>query len=251
MKVYVLTTCRNRERLYGATLVFDTIRVGLPTAEVVCVDNGSQVGRAEIEQAARAAGCEFVQLEQQHIHANYLETVLIKNQQASGPLVFLDPDVIFWGSIEGFAFAADVLVAGRLVPEAHTSRGVTAARLHPSLLWIPHPGALLERCFAIRRELWDFRPFHPFAFVENGVRRHFDTAAALTSCLEPHEMKAFEEPHLDCYDHLFIGTAIDWVKRALAPETARWIESVHERAQSAPATLRGLWREQDQMWDRL
>ena len=39
--VYILTWCDRLENLYGTTLVFKTLRVGFPTAEIHVVDNAS------------------------------------------------------------------------------------------------------------------------------------------------------------------------------------------------------------------
>ncbi len=39
--VYILTWCKSLESLYGSLLVFQTLRVGFPTAPVYVFDNGS------------------------------------------------------------------------------------------------------------------------------------------------------------------------------------------------------------------
>jgi len=75
--VAILTHCRREEFLYGSTLVFDTLRVGFPSARVTVVDNGSLVAvRSVLAEAARAVGAEYVQVDTAGLHHLFLERML-------------------------------------------------------------------------------------------------------------------------------------------------------------------------------
>jgi hypothetical protein len=89
--VHILTHCRNPELLYQTLLVFDTLRVGFPTARVTVVDNASRVDvRPAIREAAAKAGCDFHQLEREVAHGDFIEHVVMT--APPGQLVFIDTD---------------------------------------------------------------------------------------------------------------------------------------------------------------
>ena len=58
--VYILTWCDRIENLYGTTMVFNTLRVGFPTAEIHVVDNASIPGvRPVLRQYAQECNANF------------------------------------------------------------------------------------------------------------------------------------------------------------------------------------------------
>lgn len=114
-KVYVLTWCKNINQLYGSVLVFDTIRIGFPTAEIVVIDNGSIPDAViEIEKAANKVNAQFFKLDDEIAHHTHIPMIL--NAEHNNTHVYIiDPDVIFWGDVKWYS--TDKLLAGRFIPE--------------------------------------------------------------------------------------------------------------------------------------
>ena len=113
--VHILTFCRNVELFYGTQLVFKTLRIGFPNADITVVDNASlPTARVEIKAMAQETGCRFEQIESHCIqHYEFIQNTIRKaanDTTVNGPLIFIDPDVCFWSSCEDFEF--DGLMAG-------------------------------------------------------------------------------------------------------------------------------------------
>jgi hypothetical protein len=242
-RVYILTWCKSVDRLYGSTLIFKTLRLGFPTAEISIIDNASiPQARIEIGRQADACRARFYPLRQELPHAQFIENTL--RNQAHGSAVFVDPDVCFWRSIERWRF--DALMAGRLIPRhrcaiTHT---LTHARLHTSLLWISDVAELLSACHGIWQTFASFSPFRPVAFCRDGQWERFDTGAALFHAF-PERMHAFSDQELDAYDHLFCGAHLPYVLQRGDPEHASRLEELHRDVQHDHRALKGAWREQE------
>lgn len=248
--VFILTYCRRPELLYGSTLVFRTLRVGFPTSRVTIVDNNSISDvRHVLRYLALREGCEYVQLDGDRAssHHAFLESVVAR--AGAGTLVFLDPDVVLWQNCEGWRVGG--LAAGRLIPcfADEFSGCVTLPRLHTSFLWIPDGERLRREVEELRRERIDFEPFRPFMFRNGDRWFRLDAGAALYGAL-PERMVAFGEAELNAYDHLFCGSHIDQVLPALAEDEREAFRRSHARARGDDRSLRGLWREQDQYFER-
>ncbi len=154
-KVYIVTWCRNAELLYGATLIFATLRTGFPDCEVVVVENASPPElRGPIHKAAGAAGCRVVQLEKEWAHWALIEKFVMDGDQ---PTVILDSDIVLWERVSEWDFG-DALMAGRFLPEFADSFSdtLTLSRLHSSHLWFPRPAELRTRIQAIRQRRFEF-----------------------------------------------------------------------------------------------
>lgn len=102
LDIYILTFCRNPSQLYGTLLVFPSLRMAFPNAEVHVIDNCSiPFARSAVRQATQQVGGHFTQLEQEHKHQQYLDYVLANHSE--GPVVFLDPDIHFWKCVDGLS----------------------------------------------------------------------------------------------------------------------------------------------------
>jgi hypothetical protein len=245
----ILTYCRKPELFYGTSMIFETLRVGFPRARVVVADNASTPSlRPEIEALARSRDCAFVQIPDPAIqHHDFLELALretARGRLGGSPLVFLDPDLCFWRSCEGFRF--DGLMAGRLFGafQCEVTDSLTMPRLHTSFLWIPEPAALWAEIERIRAAHFDFEPFQCFSTRIAGRWCRFDTGASLYAAVSD-RVSCFEEEHLDRYDHLFHGSHPDLVLDRLKPELKELRGTLHDRVKAGDLTaLRGTWREQ-------
>jgi hypothetical protein len=264
--VVVITHCRKLELLRGGTLlVFGSLRTGFPTADVTVVDNGSlREARGEIRAAAESVGARYVQLES----TNHEDTLGWCIERARGSLVFVDPDIMFWERCEDWDFG-DALLVGRYIPgffaddrqlRAHALPPATEMlyvqpRLHPSFLWLPS----VEE---FRSWLAAFRTEHPgFSAIRSGNRPMPETGGRVWMWAEAFCMgslalgsraRAFTAKHLDCYDHLFVGSHIDLMPSAKDPIGFEVLERHATAASGDPERIRGLrgiWRRQQALFD--
>ena len=246
--VHVLTHCPHEVLAYGSLLVFPTLRTGFPTARIEVVDNGScpeMVPR--IRAAAEAAGATFEARPLVHYSEHWRHNLFERDwDEGDAPVVFVDPDVVFWENCEAFDFG-DALMAGRLIPEIPGSLNrVQAARLHPSMLWVP---SMKRLRYEFGRRLpseaagrWNC--IGPAREQDGGIARMYDTLAPLYRALQD-DCSAFDAVHLDAYDHLFLGSHLPVVSRGQDPDSL--LTDAHRAAaQGDVASLRGLWRRQDE-----
>ena len=239
-KVYVVSWCRSMDQLYGASLVFKTLRTGFPTAEVIVIENASPPElRAPILQAAKAVECEVVQLETEALHSTLIKQVVMA---ASEPVVFIDPDVVFWQAVQDWTFGP-ALMAGRYLPDFDDpySNTRTLSRLHTAHLWFPDPVTLRARMEEIRQQRWEVGDFFEPSMRPPGWWR-WDTAAVLFHALRA-EASRFGDRELDAYDHLFCGSHLNMVLPAMG-EAGAPLEACTPCAPDQPA-IRGVWREQE------
>jgi hypothetical protein len=248
-QLYMLTWCNQVENLYGTTLIFTTLRIGFPNTNICVVDNASLLTlRPQIRQLAQEADCEFIQLDQEIKHDEFLEQTLSK--QSEGTAIFVDPDICFWKSVEDWNF--DALVAGRLIPKhsCEYTRCITYPRLHTSLLWIPDIRAFRSEMETLRGHFFQFSPFRPFMFRLNNLWHRFDTGASLYAAL-PNRMFPFVEKELEAYDHLFCGTHLESVAAKVRPDYGLLFERMHKHAQVDYRALKGAWRIQEEYFQSL
>jgi hypothetical protein len=254
-RVSILTYCRNPELLYGSTLVFKTLRVGFPSALVTVTDNCSvPSARGEIEALAKESDCRFQALSDRPVaHDRFIQDALraaAEDPDCDGPLVILDPDLCLWRSCEHFRF--DGLIAGKFMGPFYDSRTETRTqpRLHTSFLWIPDPKRLWAEILRIKHLRFDFEPFLPCSVRLEGSWVRFDTGASLYAAL-PDACSRFAREHLDCYDHIYAGSHLDWVAPGMDEGCRRMLEQVHQVARAGDLdALRGIWRYQDAVFRR-
>jgi hypothetical protein len=218
LSVQILVTVPKPEHFDACTLCFDTLRIGFPTADIYVTVNASKCLDdpmiARIEDKVRAAGCSFgLAPHDRPIHlAKWIEGEV---ERATGPLVLLDADTIFWKSCEDWKFPEAILLAGYYIPRMWNdfAKCVSMPRLHTSFLFMPDPPALRQRikdCYPpASQEHGEYCPCDPFmpAVKFIGGRPYFwDSCANLYGMLMPNcgtaQARAFQPEHLACYDHL-------------------------------------------------
>lgn len=245
--VFILTWCGYLERIHGSTLVFNSLRVGFPSARVHVVDNASHpLVRPTIEKLALGCGATFREVKNPVSHPAFLDWAL--STDVDEPAVFVDPDITFWRSVE--AWQIDGLMAGRLIPafDCPYTGCVTQPRLHTSFLWVPSPRRLLEEIAAIRATYPEFDPFGQRMFPLDGRWIRFDTASAAYMAM-PRRMQAFGPEELDAYDHLFAGSNLNLVGEKLDEQFLRVMSKADEYARTNGSVPRGIWRQQQEWFE--
>lgn len=241
--VSILTFCPHPSLAYGTLLIFETLRVGFPSAQVEIFDNGSHPDvQARIANAADGVGAAFQAMSPRH-YADHYEWLLFRRDHDARPLVLLDPDVIFWESVEGWEFG-EAVAAGRLIPQQKEGPYDVLPRLHPSLFWVPDVGRL--------RSAWARRdPADQVGDAIGGLSEAKDGRVLLHDTLEPlytalrNQCVAFGERELDCYDHLFYGSHLPITAGCEHPGFEVIAEGHLAAAAGDLASIRGIWRAQE------
>lgn len=214
--VFIVTYCQDLESLYGSTLVFKTLRIGFPTAEVHVVDNNSlPEAAAEIRAPAEATGCQFHAMPPGLPHFILLYELVLKFAP-EGTAILLHPDVCFWENCEGWSF--DKLIAGRLIPQHWDilAECLLVPHLHSQFWWIQDVRRFRERILNeyIKAIVDPVSAFAPYYLRHEGVSYKFEVGASLYANFKE-EIHCFTERELDCYDHLIGGTYAAFMIRLL------------------------------------
>jgi hypothetical protein len=112
MKVHILATCRMPELFPMTALVFKSLRVGFPTADI---DVSSNNLSSKHYNAIRVLCGENLCGLRQHsktIHHKWIEELVNAETE---PFWICDTDIIFYESVEGWKF--DAPLAGWRIPE--------------------------------------------------------------------------------------------------------------------------------------
>lgn len=244
MKVYILATCRKPELLPATLMVFKTLRVGFPTADVLVSlnleESDPRCSHAIID-AAYDARCHWHCYDRPVYkgiaHPLWLETTI---DQAEGCYAILDTDMVFHENCEGWDFG-QVHIAGAFTPRFHdpVTNAITLPRLHTSFLWVPNADHLRKQIAQVREQDGPYigvELFKPLCYVQDGKRYFQDTATGLYQvCASAH----FGAEHLKCYDHLHNGTLIDIVEGVHPHGKAMRLRC--EEAFKDPMSIKGSW----------
>lgn len=241
--VTILTYCAHPSLTYGTLLVFKTLRIGFPTADIEIYDNGSHRDvRDRIMLEAQRVGATFTGIKPQRWVDHY-KWLLLERKPDGRPLVILDPDVIFWGSVEDWSFPG-ALMAGRRMRRIHAGPIVQRARLHPSLLWIRDVEELRA---ALGQRAADL--ISPSIGYQDGELHFWDTFSRLYEEMV-HWCTSFTPEHLDCFDHLFFGSHLPIIAAQCGGDMDV-IGRAHVMASTGNyEALKGIWREQDAYFER-
>ncbi len=247
--VFVLTYCRDLELFYGTELIFKTLRVGFPNANIVVVDNASlPEARTAIEALAKRNDCLFEQIPAPGVvHHQFIQNTISSVAEigtAEHPLIFLDPDICLWKNCEGFEF--DGLIAGRQISGFHDEimQTYSMPRLHTSFMWIPSARKLQDAIWKAKARHYDFEPFLSHSSMIGGTWYRYDTGAGLFAVLSG-KVSAFTREHLDFYDHLFCGSHIDLLYDFCNPGTKERMREIHTDAKEGNLNaLKGIWKHQ-------
>jgi hypothetical protein len=240
--VHILASCPTPAALPYTLLVFDTLRVGFPTAKATVYANGDDAIAhfREIETAANRIGSECFAVPPT-IHHRWIEGLLASEKE---PFWILDTDLVFYGKVEDWAFNAPL--AGWRIPEWRDdfSRCITRARLHTSLLWID-PVKVKAELEKFKGELPDgpFTPFvnpiYPLVVPFKGKRYFYDTCSLLFHAVGG---TAFTDAQLGQYFHANFG-CIESLVLCRLPDADK-MKAVRDAVLKNPALGHGAWRSQ-------
>jgi hypothetical protein len=204
--VHILVTCRNPELKAMSLLVFDTIRIGFPTARIHCYLN--DIKDAEIIARCHVFSDDVTQVDM--IHHKWIQMLL--NSEIE-PFVICDTDMVFYSKVEDWKF--DTALAGYRIPEFmdEFTNAITRSRLHTSLMFID-PVKFQQNIEAYEGAFPE-TPFNPMAsYVDplclplNGRGYFHDTMSMAYHAFGGTE---FTQKQKDCYMHMHFGTISDLV----------------------------------------
>jgi hypothetical protein len=185
--------------------------------------------------------------------ARWIKFVLAEGYCVGEPLAIVDPDTIWWKSVEDFEFGEGTLWAGFYQPYAwyEWTHTLAAPRLHTHFLWVPDVERLLSKAEQYapynKAEPVGYRDCHlfePQMVWMNGHSIFFDVCAQFYNAAGG---TPFEEPHLQCYDHINSASFRQYVKF----ERQEGFELVHELARTNPTALCGLYKEMVVYWRQM
>jgi len=207
-RVFILATCRKPELLPYTLLVFKTLRVGFPNAQVEVHINGDW-DHNTVSDAAENAGCNVRGIEWTK-HHEWIEKLIHTNKE---DFWILDTDVRFFASVEDWKF--ETPLAGALIPEFNDPFlcATTRSRLHTSLMHI-RPVALTGATVAyeLRHPQTIYNPIvngiYPQCYPLNGKSYFNDTMSFLYHAIGG---TPFTPQQKDCYFHMHFGCFSDLV----------------------------------------
>lgn len=243
MKVVILSTARGPAYLYGSTMVAKTLRVGFPTATVEWWDNASHHECVEpLKRCAYDVGASFFQLPQRTSHYAWIKSIFKREQK--GPLVFCDPDCVFFGNMEEMELQAHL--TGRLCPAYYdeVTECNECERLHTCLLFVKDPKALRELLDAVPSgELFPWDWVSPRKTARKGRIWFHDTMAMAYGAVGG---KAITSEYLARFGHLVMGS---WLSIG-GPKMTEYKEmmALHRAATIDQNVLRDCWAVHDKYY---
>ena len=232
LSVRILVTIPKPEHFDACTLSFDTLRVGFPTANIRVFFNANGFdfedrAMQKLEAAVGVSDC-YPAERPEHVRVCFLkERVHLADWEreqvmnATGPLVLLDADTIFWRSCEDWEFGPETLLAGYYQPRIWNdfARCISMPRIHTSFMVFPNPPelrkAIREAYPSACEEAGDYCPCDPFKtdvkFI-GGIPVFWDCCANLFGLLTSSRrglVYPFGLRHLECYDHLNSASFFD------------------------------------------
>jgi hypothetical protein len=234
IKVHILATCLGN--LNATLLVFRTLRVGFPSADVTVFGNDlapAEVG--PVQTACVTTKCKFVSIPRM-AHDEWTESLLNTSQV---PFWICDTDMVFHSSVEDFANGQTVF-KGRYEPAFTEPWSGTSKtpRLHTCLLYFNAPA--LRHCICEWIRKWH-PPRFPFSPKIELVRQCYvakgagmpplfqDTCAGLYAALGGESFTDEENAH---FDHLHCGTYVDRM-RGVIPGLAEAHAEIYERPEAS------------------
>lgn len=256
-RVFILTHCRSEETLASATLVFKTLRVGFPSADVTALINAecgvrsAEVAR-KIGAAAAAAKCQPVDYAKNAGSDGPFIEFMVKTEQR--PFWVCHPDVVFFDEVEHWFNERDgIAFAGRLEPEfwCEWTCSLHSERIHPGLMYI-NPVRLRERMRMWPGQHAFFNSVGYEWFKWHWVKqrgellRFNDVCAGLWQAVGEYHGTVFDEQQNAAFEHLHCGSYIDLIAPAMGPEW-RTAPEAHAAICKQPELARGL-REKQMVW---
>lgn len=241
MNVRILATCRRKDLLDYTLLVFQSIRVGFPTARVIVTGNAlPDFALGPVTEACAASGSEF-ENGQETIHHRYIDDLL---EMENEPFVLSDTDIIYYSKVEDWKF--NTALAGYRIPEFDDEfmGAITRSRLHTSLMFVDpvlfrKQWSEYESGFAVTPFRTIAGPCDPLCTSLNGRRYFSDTMSVAYHAIGGTDFTAEQK---DSYFHVHFGTLEDLVLPKLT--NGADVKSSREKVLANPLLGKGEWRAQ-------
>lgn len=240
-QVRILATCRKRELLDYTLLVFQSIRVGFPTAKVIVTGNAlPEFALGPVIEACTTSGCQF-ENGPETIHHRYIDDLL---ETETEPFVLSDTDIVYYSKVEDWEF--NTALAGYRIPEFDDEfmGAITRSRLHTSFLFVDP--ALFSKQWAEYEAGFADTPFrtiagpcNPLCVSLNGRRYFSDTMSIAYHAIGGTEFTAEQK---DSFFHFHFGCLEDMVLPKLI--NREQVKSSREKVLHNPELGKGEWRAQ-------
>lgn len=224
LKVHILITERPDEDRFGVRCVFNSLRIGFPTAEIITQSN---IGFRHDEWIAD----------------------VFNHADRNDKLVFCDTDMIFYDNVEPYLSNIQEPLAGRYVPNYYNEvvKANEVCRFHTSLLLISNVDHVRRYIAEVTTAAnYPYNPFAPFVFKQYGTSKFYDTCANLFHTVSPYHKKEFCPEFLEKYTHLGCGTMLNYI--AARMQNGEAFKALHEQAKHNPHSVKGFWKEQDRYY---
>ncbi len=247
-RVCILATCLGGD-LNATMLVFKTLRIGFPTADVLVFGNGLAPAHAPVvKKACLDVKAGFVSVPRTS-HDAWIQTMI---EASPVPFWISDTDVVFHSSVEGFA-TPETLFKGRYEPPfiEPWSKTQKVQRLHTSLLYLNAPMLRINMTEWIRRWHPPGFPFRPSVemirqrYVPQGAEHRplfYDTCAGLYLALGG---ESFSDQENAAFDHLHCATYVDRMGDAIPG-----LAAAHAEIYANPAAAVMMKAPQDEFYER-
>lgn len=241
-QLHIIVTCLNPELRDAALLVFKTVRVGFPTADIFVYSNalsGSTYG--PLSQICQSIGAKLGHIGSLISHDHFVESLLYKQHQSYW---ICDTDVVFYDKVEDFKCP---LFGGRFEPQFRDewTDSTHVACLHPSLMYF-NPAEL--RCAIVDWRTRHIPKFFPNA-ISNLIRQQFtvrdgatifhDTASGLHHAFGG---SRFSDEMNAKFEHLHCSCVVDAISKEV--ESLKDLEHIHRAVCHNPELARGLFEKQ-------
>lgn len=257
--VHILATVRKPELLPAATLVFSTLRVGFPEAEVTVWGNALDKA-AVVRDCAKSVGGGYVEsIVGLTAHDVWIEALVNRMHE---PFWIVDTDVVFFAEVR--PPIGKEIVVGRFEPEFMEEWTGTrhVARLHTAVMWIDPSGvrsaarewmAKFPQPWRNSAEFtWIRQTFVPVVLpgrgnatgASQGTREgayaplFYDTMAGVYQAF-PERARAFTEEEDACFEHLHCGGYVDLVAAETKSGFGNSLAAFHQRVFENPEAARG------------
>lgn len=217
MNVHILATVRNPKLLDAALLVFKTIRVGFPNANLFVTTNTHHTpSKGAIVSAALGVGAK-VNDDTGTIHHVWIEDLL---KEETEPFFICDTDMVFHSEFDCGPIEVNAPpLSGAVIPRFRDpfTKCITMPRFHTSLLYMD-PKAIWDSITAWQRKMpaTEFNPpinlFYPVVIPNGETGIFYDTCALLARAIGG---LPFTSEQMEAYDHLHCGTWSDIVSSAI------------------------------------
>lgn len=247
-RVYILATVRKPGLLPAATLVFETLRTGFPTAAITVQSNGCRPeSLLALNEHCKAVDARLEAGMAPTQQDRWLTRLL---EVAHEPFWICDTDIVFFGSMEGLGLP---YLAGEYQPTflEEFTRTIHAERLHTALMYID-PVTVRDAV----RQYQSRCPNAPSVDVQRVLIQQtyiptpngtvfYDTAAGLYHAIGG---ARFSDDILAKFEHLQCATYIDLIGPKL--EDAPGLAALHQRVYEDPQAARGIRAEQQAYYKR-